>query len=129
MERYQKSYKDFNTKMKYFISIVIYCFGLGMGFYINNIYSQKPQEPMIIYTSKPRDIELYISSDKKKIVVLSAEIEQNKVLKGTITKGIWQIDFMSSLKIINKSDSDWYKFQLDQGHLGQIGREIISNSK
>jgi hypothetical protein len=113
--------------MKYFISIVIYCFGLGMGFYINNIYSQKPQEPMIIYTSKPRDIELYISSDKKKIVVLSAEIEQNKVLKGTIIKGIWQIDPMSSLKIINKSDSDWYKFQLDQGYLGQIGREIISN--
>jgi len=115
--------------MKHFISIVIYCFGLGTGFYINNIYSQKPQEPMIIYTSRPRKIELYISSDKKKIVVLSAEIEKENFLKGTIIKSIWQIEQMSSLKIFNKSDSDWYKFELDKGYLGQIGREIINNSK
>jgi len=114
--------------MKHLFLIIFYCFGLGTGIYIDNIYNKKAQEPIVFYASKPRKIELYISSDKKRIVVLSAEVEENKVLKGTIIKGIWQIEQMSSLKILNKSDSDWYKFQLDKGYLRQIGKEVVANS-
>ena len=111
--------------MKYLLLIIFYCFGLGTGIYIDNIYNKKSEEPIVFYESKPREIELYISSDKKKIIVLSAEVEGRKVLKGTMIQSIWQIEPMSSLKIFDKSDSHWYKFQLDKGHLRQIGKEVV----
>jgi len=114
--------------MKHLFLIIFYCFGLGTGIYIDNVYNKKAQEPIVFYASKPRKIELYISSDKKKIIVLSAEVEGDKVLKGTMIQSIWHIEPMSSLKIFDESDSHWYKFQLDKGYLRQIGKEVVANS-
>ena len=115
--------------MKYIITFLLFCFGVISGMYgintYNTYYLKRAND--IVYINKEIDYkkqtEVYISSDKKAFIIFRARVENGKVLKQSIEKSIYFVEPMSSLNVTKTYD--WYKFQLDQGHLNQIAREII----